>query len=189
MTLVKHFKTQRDAKEFLVGEIVREAEREGRPLADLERKMLYFSKGDWPLPDDIYDVAEQFDRTYDRAQYEKKIAKLAQAARRQATTDQAAWSEAVRRLEEGDHYLLAMVGEAPRGAAMTWRGAIAVIAMLVAAGVLSAYFTKEEMGYFVWGFAVAVVVIGNAVRFFVGAWKFDQWISRVTLAAFRTRRR
>ncbi len=121
MTLVKHFKTQRDAKEFLVGEIVREAEREGRPLADLERKMLYFSEGDRPLPDDSYDVAEQFDRTYDRAQYEKKIAKLARAARRQATTDQAAWSEAVRRLEEGDHYLLVMVGEAPRGAAMTRR--------------------------------------------------------------------
>lgn len=80
------------------------------PLADLERKMLCFSEGDWPLPDDIYDVAEQFKREYDSTAYETKIAKLAQAARLHAT-DKAAWSEAIRLLGEGDHYLLVMVGK------------------------------------------------------------------------------
>ncbi len=126
---MRPFETQRDAKEFLVGEIVSEAERQGQPLTDIERKMLYFSETDWTLPD-IADVAETFDREYDRAEYERKIAKLAQAARNQG--DRSIWSAAVARLAEGDHYLLVMVGKAGGPNAMTWRGVVAVLLVFIA---------------------------------------------------------
>jgi hypothetical protein len=121
------FATQRDAKEFLVGEIVREAERENQPLSEIERKMLYFSETDWTLPD-MPEVAESFDREYDTAKYERRIARLADAARKHV--DRSRWSAAVERLSEGDHYLLVMVGIAGRPDAMTWKGAVAVLLVL-----------------------------------------------------------
>jgi len=121
------FATQRDAKEFLVGEILREAERQNQPLTEIERKMLYFSETDWSLPD-MPEAAEIFDREYDTAKYERKIARLADAARKQV--DRSKWSAAVERLSEGDHYLLVMVGVAGRPDAMTWRGVVAVLLVL-----------------------------------------------------------
>ena len=41
----------RSAKEFIVQCIVDEAQREGVPLTETERKMLYFSETHWTLPD------------------------------------------------------------------------------------------------------------------------------------------
>ena len=45
------FPSAREAKEFLVARIVEEARREGVPLSEVERKMLYFSETGWTLPD------------------------------------------------------------------------------------------------------------------------------------------
>jgi hypothetical protein len=72
---VQSFATARDAKEFLVSKIVAEALREGVPLSEVERKMLYFSETAWSLPD-IVEVNEAFDSEYARAEYEEKIANL-----------------------------------------------------------------------------------------------------------------
>jgi hypothetical protein len=41
---MRRFATTRDAMEFLVSRIVTEAQREGVPLSETERKMLYFSE-------------------------------------------------------------------------------------------------------------------------------------------------
>ena len=60
------FSTPREAKEFLVSRIVAEAQREGVPLSEIERKMLYFSETGWTLPD-MMEVDEAFDRDYDAA--------------------------------------------------------------------------------------------------------------------------
>jgi hypothetical protein len=65
----------RGAKEFLVGRIAAEAAREGAPLSEVERKMLYFSETGWTLPD-MMQVNEEFDRNYDQNEYEQKIAGL-----------------------------------------------------------------------------------------------------------------
>jgi hypothetical protein len=54
------FSGGRDAKEFIVGKIVLEAERESVPLSEVERKMLCFSETAWTLPD-IADVKEAFE--------------------------------------------------------------------------------------------------------------------------------
>ena len=52
------FASAREAKEFLVAKIAEEAQREGVPLSEVERKMLYFTETAWTLPD-IMEVNEQ----------------------------------------------------------------------------------------------------------------------------------
>ena len=53
-----------DAKEYLIAEIVREAQLENVTLSEIERKMLYFTEQVESLPD-IYDVAAKFDNECD----------------------------------------------------------------------------------------------------------------------------
>ncbi|MGD0630071.1 MAG: hypothetical protein ABR987_11990 [Terracidiphilus sp.] len=109
------FRTEREAKEYLAGRIVEEAKREGAPLTEVERKMLYFTESGWTLPD-IMAVNEEFERDYDQNGYEQKIGGLAARIRARDAAesghDQAKWDEAVAKLSEGDHYLLVLIGTA-----------------------------------------------------------------------------
>ncbi len=101
-------RTIKEAKDFLAGSIAAEAKREGVPLSEVERKMLYFSETDWTLPD-MAAVSAEFDRDYDQDEYEQKIARLVQEIETrnhaQNPTDEEAWDEALLMLSEGDHYL------------------------------------------------------------------------------------
>ena len=69
------FHSGRQAKQFLISEIIAEAQRENVALSDVERKMLYFTETGWTLPD-IMNVNEDFDREYNQDEYERKIANL-----------------------------------------------------------------------------------------------------------------
>lgn len=106
------FATSRDAKEFLVGRIVAEAQREGVSLSEVERKMLYFSETAWTLPD-MMDVNDAFDREYDQEEYEQKIGMLCRNFLADVSTnnqgDLKAWEAAVRTLGKEDHYLLVLI--------------------------------------------------------------------------------
>lgn len=110
------FATVKDAKDFLAGRIAVEAEREGKPLTEVERKMLYFSESDWTLPD-MAAVSAEFDRDYDDNEYELKIARLAHNIearnREQALEEVATWDDAVLKLSEGDNYLTVLLGMEP----------------------------------------------------------------------------
>ena len=134
------FASQRDAKEFLVNRIVAEAQRQGVSLSDVEKKMLYFSETAWTLPN-IGEVNEAFEREYDQAKYERKIARLIRKIRANFRTDKEdrdAWKDAVRALGNEDHYILVLVGEG--GAAGRPRGdflklvatALAIVCALLA---------------------------------------------------------
>jgi hypothetical protein len=105
----------RDAKEFLVSRIVDESEREGVPLSEIERKMLYFSETGWSLPD-MLEVNAEFDRDYDSGEYEQKIAGLIRnlraGMRERNTRESEDWEVAVRVLSQEDHYLLVLIGVA-----------------------------------------------------------------------------
>ena len=68
------------AKEFLISRVIEEARADGVTLSEVERKMLYFTEVHPSLPD-IYDVNEQFERNYDRDEYEAKISRLLKNAR------------------------------------------------------------------------------------------------------------
>jgi hypothetical protein len=105
---VKEFKTIKEAKDFLAGRIASEAEREGEPLSDVERKMLYFSEVDWTLPD-MQTVSLEFDLNYDQNEYEQKISMLVRKVTARCHPDDDgeidAWNEALSKLSAGDHYL------------------------------------------------------------------------------------
>jgi hypothetical protein len=109
----------REAKEFLISRIAEEAQRDGAPLSEIERKELYFSESGWTLPD-IMSVNEVFERDYDQGSYEKRIKKLVREARNRARKEVAqdvkSWSEAIRILSKEDHYISVMLGHptAPR---------------------------------------------------------------------------
>jgi hypothetical protein len=68
---MRTFANTRDAKEFLVSRIIMESQREGVPLSEVERKMLYFSETAWTLPD-MAEVSDAFDREYDQAEFEQE---------------------------------------------------------------------------------------------------------------------
>jgi hypothetical protein len=138
------FATSRDAKEFLVSRIVAEAQRENLRLAEVERKMLYFSETAWTLTD-IAEVNEAFDRECDPAEYEQKIAnlirKLCANARAVNKEEFDTWTEAVRTLRKEDHYLLVMIDAAgassrPRGDFLKLVATALVIVCLFVAVVL-----------------------------------------------------
>jgi len=125
---VAEFKTEREAKEYLAARIVEEAKREGSPLTEVERKMLYFTESGWTLPD-MMAVNEEFERDCDSDEYEQKIGWL--AAKIQARDaagseqDQAKWDDAVVKLSDGDHYLLVLIGTAnPSGPVSPWLPAL-----------------------------------------------------------------
>ena len=112
MPSVNQFATFEQAKDYLAGRIAAEAAREGVPLSEIERKMLYFSETDWTLPD-MAEVSAEFDRDYDQDEYERKIGGLVRQItsrdHSQSQTDTEAWDEAVVKLSEGDHYLSVLV--------------------------------------------------------------------------------
>ena len=114
---MSRFANDREAKEFLVGRIVDEAEREGVSLSEVARKMLYFSETGWTLPD-MAAVNDEFNARYDQQEFEEKIAGLIRNARKRAPEEageeSAAWLDAIRVLEKGDHCLLVMIDRAGR---------------------------------------------------------------------------
>jgi hypothetical protein len=89
-----------------------ESQREGVPLSEIERKMLYFSETAWTLPD-MAEVTDAFDREYNQAEYEQKIGKLIHNmctnARVHNREELEAWNEALRTLRKEDHYLLVLI--------------------------------------------------------------------------------
>jgi hypothetical protein len=73
---VQPFSSGQEAKSYLISWIALEAEREGVPLSETERKMMYFTETAWTHPD-IWEVNESFERDYDQPAYEAKIGELA----------------------------------------------------------------------------------------------------------------
>jgi hypothetical protein len=112
---MSRFTSPQEAKEFLVAQVVLQAQRDGVSLTEVERKMLYFSETDWTLPD-IAEVNEEFECEYDQDEYEKKIGRVISDALKQARKEGKEsgdnWSDAIRLLRKGDHYLLVMMDDA-----------------------------------------------------------------------------
>jgi hypothetical protein len=117
-TSTERFSDDRAALDFAVSQIADEAQRDGVPLSEVERKMLYFSETAWTLPD-IWSVNGEFDRDYEQIAYEKKIShlikKVVARARKQKGEEFQAWTAAVRHLSTHDRYLLVMIRQAGLG--------------------------------------------------------------------------
>ena len=120
------FKTEREAKEYLVTRILAEAKKQGIELSEVERKMLYFTETGWTLSG-IMEVNAEFERDYDNDEYESKIAEIVRhIEKKNADTggdQQSLWDDAVLKLSEGDHYLLVLIGlgrSTPAGTSSKW---------------------------------------------------------------------
>ena len=196
---MSRFSSEREAKEYLVGEIAREAERQGRPLSEIEQKMLYFSESGWTLPD-MAKVAETFEQQFDSIKYERRIGGLARSAHKHmGKAGAASWSEAVKRLERGDHYLLVMVGHAGRRkpGELTWREAVAVILIILGLGVIRPLLlervlghdpTKDDTVFFTWAAMVVLTAIYLVVCFVIGRKRVEDWLSRAIMWFARGKR-
>jgi len=164
-----------DAKEFLVSRIAAEAEREGVPLSDVERNMLYFSETAWTLPN-MMAISDQFERRYDQDQYEDKIARLIRTARQRARQedrpDFEAWSDAIRTLGTEDHYILLMVKQAGGAVSIPgqlfkfWRAAVALVCVYL---LLPFFFSGTDWLFlFLWVVTAGVAGVYVLCRVFLG---------------------
>jgi hypothetical protein len=110
---VTSFRTQTDAKQFLVARVIEQATSEGVHLSDAERHMLSWSESDPDFTPD-FDLAEAPEVA--EAVFEPKMAALIRHAydRDCRLNGQAAlmYDEALAKLSEGDHYISVIVEQA-----------------------------------------------------------------------------
>jgi hypothetical protein len=136
------------AKDFLISQIVEEAQRENVPLSEVERKMLYFTETEDTLPD-IYEVNAQFNTEYDDAEYEKKIAGLLRNAfrrnRKESVEGERQWKRAVADLGKEDHYLNVMTDQSLRSRSDFWPASewLSALAFCLLVGITWVYFDDK----------------------------------------------
>lgn len=178
---MRAFHSGREAKEFLISEIVAEAQRENVRLSEVEQKMLYFTESGWTLPD-IMKVSEDFDREYDQGEYEQKIAKLVKNADRRIRKGSREgcdrWWAAIRYLGQEDHYILVMIrlaGLRPRGDQLRLLATgLAIVTFILVWIFLSIKYnigmpSRVDVGILVWATFATLFVAYMLLRFILGS--------------------
>lgn len=101
-----------EAKDFLVQQTAQQAQLENTPLSDLEKRMMYFTESEDAVEDPIA-LNDEFEAQYDMDEYETKISSLLGRAHKRIKQENPSaaqlWSEAVKCLRKGDHYLLVLL--------------------------------------------------------------------------------
>jgi hypothetical protein len=104
----------REAKDFLVQQTAEQAQLEGVPFSDLERRMMYFTEIE-EMPEDPIKLNEEFEAEYNSDEYEAKISELLHHAhariKRENPEAARRWKEAILELRKGDHYILVLLNE------------------------------------------------------------------------------
>lgn len=188
---VNAFHSGREAKEFLISQIVEEVRGENIPLSEVERKMLYFTESGWTLPD-IMKVNEDFDREYDQAEYEHKIAKLVTKAdkriRKGSREDYDRWWAAIRFLQREDHYISVMIrlaGLRPRGDQLRlFTTAFGIVACFLTWIFVSIKYSipipsRGSVSMFLWTVLVCLFVAYMLLRLMLGRKRADDFTSNV----------
>jgi hypothetical protein len=102
----------KQAKDFLVEQTVEQAALDSVPLADVEKRMMYFTESDPASCDDPIGLNDEFEAQYETKEYETKISRLLHHAYRRLKEENPErkrnWDEAIRTLRKGDHYFLVM---------------------------------------------------------------------------------
>jgi len=114
----------KQAKDFLVEQTVEQAALEGVPLADVEKRMMYFTESDAASCDSPIELNDEFEAQCDTKEYETKISRLLHDAFRRLKEENPErirnWDQAIRALRKGDHYLLVMVDQSSEPALDWW---------------------------------------------------------------------
>ncbi len=197
-------KNARQAKEFLISQIVLEAQRENVVLSEVERKMLYFSETGWTLPE-MATVSDEFDAEYNQGKYERKIARLIRAAYRHACREDREsydkWWASIRVLSSEDHYILVMIrlaGLRPRhDRVKLFVTALGVTSLMLAGIFLSAKHNSHLrglgrrlplhafLGEYIWAAGVCLFIAYQFLRFVIGAKRTDELTSKALRAFAR----
>ncbi|HME12702.1 MAG TPA: hypothetical protein VKF79_07580 [Candidatus Acidoferrum sp.] len=100
-----------EAKDFLVQQTTEQAQLDGLPLSEVEKRMMYFTEGG-EAPENVTELLVEFEADYDPATYEAKISKLLSHAyarvKKHDPESARFWYESIRQLRKGDHYILVM---------------------------------------------------------------------------------
>src|SRR6266481_1882425 len=98
----------KQAKDFLVDQAVKQAALEGVPLADVEKRMMYFTEGDAASCDNPVELNDEFEAQYETKEYETKISRLLRHAYKRLKEENPErrrnWDQAIGTLGKGDHY-------------------------------------------------------------------------------------
>jgi hypothetical protein len=197
------FHNVREAKEFLAARIAEEADREGAPLSEIERKMLFFSEVGWTLPD-MMQVSDDFDRDYDQNDYERKIARLIKSVDKRLQKENPVgyqdWRSAIKFLKRKDHYINVMIHQVvvrpPGDRLKLWTTGLVVTIAICVVGVLDTRYnlglerfwpSKETIGklwFLAWIAAVVAAVLYTFLRIFFGPKRTADITDRILVKVF-----
>jgi hypothetical protein len=114
----------KQAKDFIVGQAVEQAALEGVSLADVEKRMMYFTESDAATCDDPVKLNDEFEAQYETKEYETKISRLLHHAHCRLKEENPEglrnWNQAIRTLRKGDHYLLIMLNQSSESDVGGW---------------------------------------------------------------------
>ena len=174
----------REAKDFVVSRIVEEAQREGRPLSESERRMLYVSATEMSQAEE--ELCADFDYKSDQDCFERKIAGLIKKADKRYHAQDAEefgrWRSAIRLVVQEDHYIGVMIARAnlrpPWDFLKLVATAVLVVCFMVGAFILMESLgggppSKEAVGFWIWVTLSAIAVGYCLVRLVVGKNRFD----------------
>ena len=145
----------REAKDFLVQQTAEQAQLEGVPLSELEKRMMYFTESGY-VPEDPIALNEEFEAKYDTQEYEQKVAKLLDHAYKRVSEESEAkrkiWDDAIDTLRAGDHYLLVLwdlgssFSRIPAASLFMLAGRVVLLAVIIAGVVWGLNYVSGMIG-------------------------------------------
>ena len=181
----------KQAKDFLVEQAAEQAAIEGVPLADLEKRMMYFTESDPASCPDPIALNDEFEAQFETPAYETKMFKLLEHARERLRKDDPErarhWDEAVGELEKDDHYILILLGLSGTPAALERPKydflKLMLTAVLVAMGFVLASFMAAKFNL------ESRYVSGVLVALFILVWTVSSRPVRVLVSGYLARRK
>ncbi len=116
---------------------------DGVSLSALEKRMMYFTEGPDATENPLA-LNEEFEEQFDTSEYETKIAKLLRHAHKRIKQNDESkvslWKESIKKLKEGDHYLIVLLemvptSDHPKRDFFVQVGIGVLIAFLIATGI------------------------------------------------------
>ena len=181
----------KQAKDFLVAQVAEQAAIEGVPLADIEKRMMYFTESDPASCPDPFALNDEFEPHFEMPQYEAKISELLEHARDHLQKDDPErarrWDAAVGELEKGDHYILVLLGLSGTLAGGEPRKhdflKLILTAVLVATGFVLASFMAAKFNL------ESRYVSGVLVALFILVWAVSSRPVRLLVSGYLARRK
>ena len=166
----------REAKDFLVQQTAEQAQLEGVPFSDLERRMMYFTEIE-EMSENPIKLNEEFEAEYDSDEYEAKVYKLLRHAyariKKENPEATRQWNEAILELRKGDHYILIFLNESsltgstlterpPHDSLKLFAAGLAVAALLILAASIPVKFGPQLQAHshLLFGIFIAIVLAG-----------------------------